>query len=194
MNFTWRLTCFLHFSRLLCLATECDCEISAIAQNCLNFSQSRIRQWLWTLKPSFALCQRKSSMQWNKPSMLTWILWSPSRWVHWSHLWEASVDTVTFSWAFSLRTYPCISGVNCLLAGRKTVFISGARTTLLFPVTLPVAVWYLQSINVCGLQCSLSRGKYLCWVVTNRLLVAPVVWSDVVSWLEWSQNTIYFLS
>ena len=54
---------------------------------------------------------------------------------------------------------------------------------MLLPVilTLPVAAWYLQTVNVCGLPFSLSRGKCLCFVVTNRLLVVPAFWSEVVS-------------
>lgn len=111
--------CFSHCSRSLCLVTECDCEISAIAQHCLNFLQSKIRRWPQTLKPSFAPCQRKNSMQLSKPSVLTWILWSPFRWVHWSHLWEIVIDTVIFSRAFSLGSHPCISRVNYSLAVRK---------------------------------------------------------------------------
>lgn len=69
------------------------------------------------------------------------------------------------------------------------VFITGAWTTLLLPaiLTLPVALWYLWSMNVCGLQFNLSRVKYLCCIVTNRFLVVPVFWSDDVSWLEWAQ-------
>lgn len=81
-----RLACFPDFSRSLCLGTAWDWEISATTQRCPSSLGSRIRQWLWTLKPSFALCQRKNSMQPNKSSVLTWTHWSPFRWVHWSYL------------------------------------------------------------------------------------------------------------